>query len=573
MNDKHSHAPLALFLLATTLGLWIGAFVLRSSRTAGWIVLLDGIAVGAVLYVLRKGTGIRAAAAGFLPDFWRAVVDAPRSIVRSLAKPYGSGWGFFFKTLGVIAFVICLFFAYNCFHDAVDTEYEYKHLLFLTKGFEFLFGGLQSILILWAIGSLYSSVVITKENLARIRHAETFKENSALAASLPVPDGGEPPSLKTWSVLCMAMGFLGIVFFLGGSMVALASGGQRILGIIGIPLAFVVFFFWKTWADILRAQTAAATDARECERKAVVDVPDAFSVARSGNPEHRAESASEIAATPSPGGKVRVRWASAFVCMALVVAGLFGAVRFRYVLRVLQIEEWFAERDRIVRMEREERDAAQRKAKEEARTWKGKTKIVPVSESVAIKLRSVPGNLWFGQYEVTQAQWETVMGDNPSKYKDPDNPVETVSWDDCQEFLEELNAIPSVKKTGLVFRLPTDAEWEAACRAGATGDYCLMADGTEITEGTLGEVAWFGSNSDGKTHPVGQKKPNAFGLYDIHGNVWEWTSTAVGEVRILRGGGWFDSAWGCESSDRVRFSASRRFGNLGFRLCADGGAD
>ena len=227
--------------------------------------------------------------------------------------------------------------------------------------------------------------------------------------------------------------------------------------------------------------------------------------------------------------------------------------------------------------ERKAREAAERKAKEESRrvalAWKGKTKTVPVSGSVVINLQSVPGNLWFGQYEVTQAQWEAVMGENPSRFKNPDNPVEQVSWNDCQEFLKKLNELPSVKKTGLTFRLPTKEEWELACRAGATGAYCLLADGTEITVDTLGQVAWFDDNSDGKTHPVGQKQPNAFGLYDMHGNVQEWTSTAVGENRVNRGGRWDASVWICESSIPDWRSPSSRLDNLGFRLCASGRAD
>ena len=237
----------------------------------------------------------------------------------------------------------------------------------------------------------------------------------------------------------------------------------------------------------------------------------------------------------------------------------------------------------------DEKSAAERKAQEAARAaalaWKSESKVVPLSESVSIEMRSVPGGLWFGKYEVTQAQWEAVMGENPSRFKDADNPVENVSWDDCQAFLNKLNALPAVKESGLVFRLPKDAEWESACRAGATGKYCMLADGTEITEDTLGSVAWFEDDSDKKSHPVGQKKPNAFGLYDMHGNVWEWCQEEYGELvsyakgkdyehdRINRGGGWLDSAWGCVSSPRFWLSPVNRDYFLGFRLCASGRAD
>ncbi len=229
------------------------------------------------------------------------------------------------------------------------------------------------------------------------------------------------------------------------------------------------------------------------------------------------------------------------------------------------------------RKAREEREAAERKAKEDARqaaiAWKDESKSIPISDSVSIQLRSVPGNLWFGQYEVTQAQWEAVMGENPSYFKGADHPVECVSWDDCQAFLEKLNALPAVKKSGLTFRLPTEEEWEYACRAGATGDYCKLANGTEITKDTLGQVAWFRDNSGSEIHPVGQKQPNAFGLYDMHGNVLEWTSTAVGELRVYRGGGWLDSGGNCVSSIRYGGSPSLRNYSLGFRLCASGKAD
>ena len=110
--------------------------------------------------------------------------------------------------------------------------------------------------------------------------------------------------------------------------------------------------------------------------------------------------------------------------------------------------------------------------------------------------------------EVTQAQWEAVMGNNPSHFKGADRPVENVSWFDCQEFIKQLNAKEGTDK----YRLPSEAEWEYACRAGCTED-CLE---------DLDEKAWSGKNSGKETHPVGQKKPNAWGFYDMQGNVWEW---------------------------------------------------
>ena len=122
---------------------------------------------------------------------------------------------------------------------------------------------------------------------------------------------------------------------------------------------------------------------------------------------------------------------------------------------------------------------------------------------------------YLGKYLVTQEQWGAVMGNNPSYFKGPKKPVEQVSWDDCQQFLRKLNAI-SVAGEGR-FQLPTEAQWEYACRAGSTTRYCF---GDE--ESRLGEFAWYNVNSGEQTHRVGEKKPNAWGLYDMHGNVWEW---------------------------------------------------
>ena len=182
-----------------------------------------------------------------------------------------------------------------------------------------------------------------------------------------------------------------------------------------------------------------------------------------------------------------------------------------------------------------------------------------------------------GQHEVTQEQYEKVMGKNPSHFKGKQNPVEQVSWDDAVEFCRKLSAMPAEKKAGYVYRLPTEAEWEYACRAGTTTRYSFGDSDSE-----LGDYAWYDKNSGRTTHPVGQKKPNAWGLYDMHGNVWEWcqdwhgdypsgsvtdpTGAAVGSLRVYRGGGWVDFARRCRSAVRGRFTPGVRFSDLGFRV-------
>jgi formylglycine-generating enzyme required for sulfatase activity len=174
------------------------------------------------------------------------------------------------------------------------------------------------------------------------------------------------------------------------------------------------------------------------------------------------------------------------------------------------------------------------------------------------------------KYEVTQAVWEKIMGSNPSYFKGDGNlPVEQVSWNDCQEFC---------KKTGL--SLPSEAQWEYACRAGTRTNY-YWGDSMD------GEYCWYTDNSGGKTHPVGTRKPNAFGLYDMSGNVWEWcqdewhsnyqgapcdasvweTYISGGSGRVFRGGGWSSrSPAHCRSASRTRSAAGRRWGSLGFRV-------
>jgi formylglycine-generating enzyme required for sulfatase activity len=179
---------------------------------------------------------------------------------------------------------------------------------------------------------------------------------------------------------------------------------------------------------------------------------------------------------------------------------------------------------------------------------------------------------YMGVTEVTQEQYEAVMGKNPSDFKGAKNPVEQVSWNDAMEFCGKLSA--RINKT---VRLPTEAEWEYACRAGTTGAY----GGT----GKLEDMGWFVGNSDEQAHPVAQKQPNALGLFDMYGNVWEWCSDwygkynvapvtdpvgpGNGEARVVRGGSWLNSPPYCRSAGRDGTTTGRRAYNLGFRVALD----
>jgi formylglycine-generating enzyme required for sulfatase activity len=194
------------------------------------------------------------------------------------------------------------------------------------------------------------------------------------------------------------------------------------------------------------------------------------------------------------------------------------------------------------------------------------------SDKVAHKV-TLTQPFYLGKYEVTQEQWEKVMGRNPSNFKGAKNPVENVIWTDCQSFVAKLQE----KLPGQPFRLPTEAEWEFACRAGTTGDFCY-GDG----EGSLAEYAWYDSNANRTTHPVGERKPNAWGLYDMHGNVWEWCAdwygnypaTAVvdpqgassGSDRVVRGGSWSMLAGYCRVAYRSNFVPGDSGSSMGFRV-------
>ena len=180
-----------------------------------------------------------------------------------------------------------------------------------------------------------------------------------------------------------------------------------------------------------------------------------------------------------------------------------------------------------------------------------------------------------GKHAVTQRQWSEVMDGNPSGFKDDLRPVETVSWNDVQDFIEALN----IREGRKGYRLPTEAEWEYAARAGSEGAYAF---GSETVR--LEEFAWYKKNSRNRTHPVGQLSPNAWGLYDMHGNVHEWcldwfdrryysqstsaepVGPAEGLAKSLRGGDWGSEGWYCRCASRSLSSPDRRSNRVGFRL-------
>ena len=176
----------------------------------------------------------------------------------------------------------------------------------------------------------------------------------------------------------------------------------------------------------------------------------------------------------------------------------------------------------------------------------------------------IPGkNFKMQRMEVTQMQWMTVMGNNPSRFVGPDRPVENVSWDDCQEFIKRVSAIDGVQ-----YRLPTEAEWEYACRAGSEGDWGRRKNGVK---GPLAVMGWYRDNSEYCTHLVAQKEPNAWGLYDMHGNVAEWCADLYESghsSRVIRGGSWCDDADGCTAGYRYCNTPDYCDDYLGFRLAA-----
>ena len=182
---------------------------------------------------------------------------------------------------------------------------------------------------------------------------------------------------------------------------------------------------------------------------------------------------------------------------------------------------------------------------------------------------------YLGKYPVTQGQWQAIMGENPSYFLgNPNRPVENVSWEEIHAFITTLNE----REGSIKYRLPTEAEWEYAARADSTADYCFGKDRRQLRK-----YAWYEFNSGGKTHPVKQLKPNAWGLYDMHGNVWEWVldwyheayseesqhdprGPSTGSYRVVRGGSWNCTAEDCRSASRNVAHPDNRSKFIGFRL-------
>ena len=245
----------------------------------------------------------------------------------------------------------------------------------------------------------------------------------------------------------------------------------------------------------------------------------------------------------------------------------------------VEIEELKEQRERMAQAAREQEAQEARvrevsKAMEFVRIPAGEFRMGSTSsdarewEQPVTRVRISRG-FWLGKYEVTQSEWQGVMGTNPSKFSGCGQcPVEWGSWEDVQEFIRRLNAVDG---SG-TYRLPTEAEWEYAARAGTTGD----------RYGNVDAIAWYGGNNGERTHPVGQKAANAWGLHDMLGNVFEWVEDwyggypggsvtdprgpVSGEYRVLRGGGWGSSARFCRSSWRGYGTPGRRSISRGFRL-------
>ena len=190
-------------------------------------------------------------------------------------------------------------------------------------------------------------------------------------------------------------------------------------------------------------------------------------------------------------------------------------------------------------------------------------------------------DFYLGIHEVTQEQYEKISGKNPSGFKGSTLPVETVSWDDAVEFCQKLSALPEEHKAKRKYRLPTEAEWEYACRAGTVTPFHFGGELNGLQANCEGKFPYGTSMKGaylGKTTLVGSYAPNAWGLHDMHGNVWEWCAdlygmqpkdrqdTPSGGDRVLRGGSWSSSAKDCRAAKRLRLTPVNKSNNRGFRV-------
>jgi formylglycine-generating enzyme required for sulfatase activity len=209
-------------------------------------------------------------------------------------------------------------------------------------------------------------------------------------------------------------------------------------------------------------------------------------------------------------------------------------------------------------------------------------------------------SFYMGKYEITQSQWKTVMGTDPSNFKGDNLPIEQVSWYEAVEFCNKLSEKDGLTKCYTIndydvtcnwsakgWRLPTEAEWEYTCKAGTTNDFysgSLTNEYTISLDSNLDKIGWYYDNSSDQTHPVGQKQANAFGLFDMSGNVYEWcwdrysstyytnttvtdpTGSSEGSLRLLRGGCWYYGADFCRGAHRFSFQPDYRDKGMGFRI-------
>ncbi len=212
--------------------------------------------------------------------------------------------------------------------------------------------------------------------------------------------------------------------------------------------------------------------------------------------------------------------------------------------------------------------------------WQGSAAVQPnrQKDEGPRHLVNLTKGFYLGTYEVTQQQWEVVIGHNPAVFSNLPNsetrPVESVSWNDTQFFINKLNQLNIGK-----FRLPTEAEWEYACRAGSETAYYW---GESMAENGQSDYTWANSRSMAMTHPAGQKKPNAWGLFDMAGNVWEWCSDWYGpypaeevtdpqgpidgKMKVFRGASWYDFYESHRSANRHKHAPDEKYTAIGFRL-------